>query len=87
MGKKRPPEAVSKIFEGKLDKWKTEVCLVEQLSVRDQERTIQQLCDALSSKTGEKISIRRFVRFSLGEGIGKKKSDLAADVAEALKGT
>lgn len=86
-GKKRPPEAVSKILEGKLDKWKTEVCLVEQLSVRDQERTIQQLCDALSSKTGEKISIRRFVRFSLGEGIEKKKSDLAADVAEALKGT
>lgn len=80
-GKKRPEQAVGKILDGKLAKWLSESCLVEQVSVRETEKTIQQISDELSAKTGEKISVRRFVRFELGEGIEKRKSDLAADVA------
>ena len=85
-GKKRPADAVSKIVDGKLNKWLSEVCLVDQEFVtRDDKKTIGQVADELSAKIGEKISVRRFVRYELGEGIEKKKTDLAAEVAEALQ--
>ncbi|MEM9195414.1 MAG: translation elongation factor Ts [Myxococcota bacterium] len=86
-GKKRPEAAIDKILDGKINKWLKESCLVDQPSVQDEEgRTIQQICDALSGKIGEKIAVRRFVRYELGEGIEKKKVDLAADVAATLQG-
>lgn len=85
-GKSRPEAAKAKILAGKLDKWMSEKCLEEQPSVRDTDTgTIKELCDLLSVKIGEKVAIRRFVRFELGEGIEKKKSDLAAEVAAQLK--
>ncbi|HUR89995.1 MAG TPA: translation elongation factor Ts [Ramlibacter sp.] len=86
-GKKKPADVVAKIIEGKIDKWLQETCLVEQVSVVEGEKTIQQLADQLSAKIGEKIAVRRFVRYELGEGIEKQKSDLAADVAAAISGT
>jgi elongation factor Ts len=85
-GKKKPAEVVAKILDGKIDKWLSETCLVEQVSVVGGEQTIQQLADALTAKLGEKIAVRRFVRYELGEGIEKQKSDLAADVAAAISG-
>jgi len=86
-GKKRPEQAVGKIVEGKLNKWMTETCLLEQPSIEDEggKKTIGEVQNELSAKIGEKIAVRRFVRFELGEGIEKKKVDLAADVAETLK--
>jgi len=87
-GKKRPAEAAAKIVDGKLAKWLTEACLVDQPSVQsDEGKTVGQLSDELSAKIGEKIAVRRFVRFELGEGLEKKKVDLAADVAQALAGS
>jgi len=86
-GKERPPEAIAKIVEGKLEKWIAESCLVDQFSIREGKKTIQQLTDELSGTIGEKIHIRRFVRFELGEGIEKKAVDLAADVAATLAGS
>ena len=87
-GKKRPAEVKEKIVAGKLDKWQSENCLDEQPSVVSEEgRTTAQLAEALSAKIGEKISVRRFVRYELGEGIEKKKTDFAAEIAETLKGT
>jgi len=86
-GKKRPEHAIDKIIDGKLNKWMTEACLVEQPSVQDESgKTLQLLTEELSGRLGEKIAIRRFMRFELGEGIEKKKVDLAADVAATLKG-
>ena len=86
-GKKRPAEVKEKIVAGKLDKWQAEICLDEQPAVVSEEgHTIAQLAEALSAKIGEKISVRRFVRYELGEGIEKKKSDFAAEIAETLKG-
>ena len=86
-GKERPPQAIEKIIEGKLNKWKQEACLVNQVSITsDDKKTIQDLTNALSAKIGEKIHIRRFVRYELGEGIEKKKTDLAAEVAQTLQG-
>ncbi len=86
-GKDKPAAAVEKIVEGKLAKWKKESCLLEQLSIMGDEKTIQKRLEELTAKLGEKISIRRFTRYELGEGIEKKKSDLAAEVTEALKGS
>jgi elongation factor Ts len=84
-GKKRPEAAVAKILEGKLDKWFSEVCLVDQeLVTREDKQTVQSVADELTAKIGERISVRRFVRFELGEGIEKKTSNLAAEVAEQL---
>ena len=86
-GKKRPEAAVAKILEGKLDKWFSESCLDEQeLVTREDKKTVKQVAEELTAKIGEKISVRRFVRFELGEGIEKKTTDLAAEVAEQLKG-
>lgn len=85
-GKKRPEAAVAKIIEGKLDKWFSEVCLNEQeLVTRDDKKTVGAVADELTAKIGEKISVRRFLRFELGEGIEKKTVDFAAEVAEQLK--
>ncbi len=86
-GKEKPAAAVEKIVEGKLAKWKKDVCLLDQQSIMGDEKTIRQRMDELSAKIGEKISVRRFTRYELGEGIEKKKSDLAAEVTEALKGS
>jgi elongation factor Ts len=87
-GKKRPPEVREKIVVGKLDKWQAEICLDEQAAVVSEEgETIAQIAEKLSAKIGEKISVRRFVRYELGEGIEKKKADFAAEIAETLKGT
>ena len=87
-GKAKPPEAMAKIVEGKLAKWMKEVCLLDQESMlRDSDKDdFKTITDKLSAKIGEKIAIRRFVRFELGEGIEKKKTDLAAEVAATLSG-
>lgn len=83
-GKARPPQAVAKILEGKLAKWGTEVCLLDQPSILESSQTVRQAQDALSAKVGEKVAVRRFVRFELGEGVEVAKKDLAAEVAEVL---
>lgn len=84
-GKTKPPEANAKILEGKIAKWKKENCLLDQVSIMvEDKKTIGDIGDELSARIGEKISIRRFVRYELGEGIEKKKEDLAAAVAETL---
>ena|SRR5688572_16078269 len=62
----KPENIRGKIVEGKLQKWFKESTLLEQPFVRDQERTIKDLIDGLSAKTGEKISVARFVRFQVG---------------------
>jgi elongation factor Ts len=83
-GKKRPEHVIDRIIDGKIEKWMSEVCLVEQGSVMEDDKTIGQLTDELSAKLGEKIFIRRFIRYELGEGIERRKVDLASEVAEAL---
>ncbi|MDD9942023.1 MAG: translation elongation factor Ts [Myxococcales bacterium] len=85
-GKKKPDSVIDKIVDGKLDKWLAEVCLDEQAAVVDGDKTISQMAEELTSKLGEKVAVRRFVRYELGEGIEKKSSDLAADVAAAISG-
>ncbi len=63
----KPEQVVAKIVDGKLEKFYREVCLLEQAWVRDPNRTIPDLLGEYVGKLGEKIEVRRFVRFQLGE--------------------
>jgi len=79
------PEAmIPKVVEGQIAKWKKDVCLVDQIWVRDPEgkKTIGALLNEIVAKLGENIKIRRFQRWELGEGLEKKKDDFAAEVAK-----
>ena len=80
----KPPQAWPKIMEGKLAKWSSEICLIDQESIVTQGKTIEQLRQELVAKIGENIQIRRFVRWELGEGIEKRKEDYAAEVAKLV---
>jgi elongation factor Ts len=68
----KPEQVVSKIVEGKLDKFYHDVVLNEQAWVRDPNRTISDLVGEYMGKLGEKIEIRRFIRFQLGENLDGK---------------
>jgi elongation factor Ts len=68
----KPPQVLEKIIEGKLKKYVDEVCLLNQAFVKDPDKTITQLMTELVAKIGENISVRRFARFNLGEGLTAK---------------
>jgi elongation factor Ts len=66
-GEGKPEKAIEKITEGRLEKFFSEVCLLDQPFIRDQKVIIKDLLGELSAKIGENLVIRRFVRFQLGE--------------------
>lgn len=66
----KPEKVIEKIVEGKLNKFYSEACLLEQPFVKNPDITIQDLLNELIAKTGENIVIRRFVRFQLGDSEG-----------------
>ena len=77
------PEAVwPKIIEGQIAKWYKEVCLLDQIWVKDPEgkKDIRSLLTDLIAKTGENVRVRRFVRYEVGEGLEKRADDFAAEV-------
>jgi elongation factor Ts len=63
----KPANVIEKIVEGKLESYYAQVCLLDQPSVRDPNVTIKQMVTAATAKTGENVTITRFVRFKLGE--------------------
>lgn len=67
----KPEKVIDKIVDGKLEKYYGEVCLLEQVFVKDTDIKIQDLLNGLIGKLGEKIEIRRFARFQVGEGMAK----------------
>ncbi len=75
-----------KILPGKLKKFYEDNVLLNQIYVKDEEgkKTIQAVVDELSAKVGEKVRVRRFQRFEVGEGMEKKSEDLAAEVAKTI---
>ncbi len=80
----KPERIVPRIVEGKLRKWKAENCLMSQPFVKDSDKTIAQFQLEVSAETGERINIRRYVRWERGEGLEKRTYDLAAEIAEQL---
>jgi elongation factor Ts len=81
----KPAAVAERIVEGRMGKFYEAVCLMEQKFIKDDEKTIEQLIGEAVGKIGENIRVRRFVRFELGQGLEKKSTDLAAEVAEQLK--
>jgi elongation factor Ts len=64
----KPPHVAEKIVEGKMEKFYTEACLLEQPFVKDPTATVKDLVSSMIAKVGENIRVRRFARFVLGEG-------------------
>jgi len=71
-----------KIVEGQLAKWAKEICLLDQVWVKDPEgkKDIRSLQTDLVAKTGENVRVRRFVRFEVGEGLEKRADDFVEEV-------
>lgn len=63
----KPPAAIEKIVQGKIDKWYGTVCLLEQPFVRDQNKTVKDYIAEAIARTGENIVVRRFVRYAIGD--------------------
>lgn len=80
----KPDNIIEKIIEGQITKFYAEICLLEQPFVKDTDKTVQIYLNETIATIGENISIRRFARFVLGEGLAKKESDFAAEVAAAV---
>jgi elongation factor Ts len=79
----KPEKARPKIIEGKLAKWQKEICLLEQESVLEAGKAVDQIRRELGQKLGGEIALSRFVRFERGEGIEKPAGDdFAAEVAK-----
>ena len=80
------PEAIlEKIVTGKIKKWMSEVCLLDQSYVKNPDVTVEGYVNEIGATVREKIDVRRFVRFELGEGIEKKQENFADEVAAAAQ--
>ncbi|MCX7600241.1 MAG: elongation factor Ts [Armatimonadetes bacterium] len=66
----KPPQVVDKMVEGRLRKFYEENCLLKQPYIRNDSQTIEDLLNDLMAKTGERVAVRRFVRYQVGEEIG-----------------
>lgn len=81
----KPEKVVEKMVEGRLKKFYSEVCLLEQSFIKDQDKTVSQVINEKIAAIGEKIAVRRFIRYELGEGLEKRQDDLSAEVEKQLK--
>lgn len=81
----KPEKIVDKIVEGRISKYYKEVCLMEQEYILDTDTTIAQMVNDQVVKVGEKISIRRFVRYEMGEGLEKRQDNFAEEVMGQIK--
>jgi len=77
----KPEKVVDRIVSGKMDAFYQENCLLEQQFVKDPDHTVQEIVHAAIAKLGENMSVRRFVRFGLGEGLENEQGDGAAQVS------
>jgi elongation factor Ts len=82
----KPAQIAEKIVEGRMNKWFQDVCLLEQKYVKADDKTVERVIQDATATIGEKINIRRFARFVLGEGLEKRSGDFAAEVAAATAG-
>ncbi len=83
----KKPEAIwDKILTGKMEKFYEGACLVDQVSITDDKKKVKNLLSEAGKAAGGEVAATRFARFEVGEGIEKKKEDLAAEVAKTIGG-
>jgi elongation factor Ts len=80
----KPDAIIEKILDGQINKYFSDICLLEQPYVKDPDKTVQTYLNETIATIGENMSVRRFAKFVLGEGLAKKESDFAAEVAAAV---
>ena len=81
----KPEKIVDKMVEGRISKFYENYCLLEQPFVKDPEKTVGDILNGLIATIGEKITVRRFVRYEKGEGLAKKEDNFAEEVMKQLK--
>ncbi|HIV01600.1 MAG TPA: translation elongation factor Ts [Candidatus Caccopulliclostridium gallistercoris] len=78
----KPEAIIAKMVEGRLKKYYADFCLLDQPFVKDSDKTVQQIINEAILSIGEKISVRRFTRYEMGEGLEKRKDNLAEEIAK-----
>lgn len=81
----KPEHIVDKIIDGRIDKFYKDICLLEQAFVKEPDKTVEQRVNETIAQIGENISIRRFSRFVVGEGIEKEEKDFVAEVMAQVR--
>lgn len=81
----KPEKIVEKMVEGRISKYYEEFCLLEQSFIKDPDKTISAILNEKINTIGENISIRRFARFELGEGLEKKVDNFVEEVMAQVK--
>ncbi len=81
----KPEAVVEKMVEGRIKKYYKDVCLLDQDFVKDSSKTVSQVINEAILSIGEKISVRRFTRYEMGEGLEKRVDNLAEEVAKMSK--
>jgi elongation factor Ts len=80
----KPDQVIDKIVEGRLNKFYEEAVLLDQPFVKEPAKTVGELVTEKVAKTGEKITVRRFARYKMGEGLEKKEDDFGGEVASLV---
>ena len=78
----KPEKVIDKIVQGKMERFYSEVCLLEQTYFKDADLIVKEVLDAMIAKVGENINIRRFARFQLGEGLHSRSQPAYASSME-----
>ena len=86
MNEGKPAEIAEKMVQGRIGKFYSEICLLDQPFVKDPDITVGELLTNLIAKIGENIVIRRFARFERGEGIEKEETNFAEEVMKQVNG-
>ncbi|MHB1315540.1 MAG: translation elongation factor Ts [Christensenellales bacterium] len=81
----KPEKIADRMVEGRIEKFYKESCLMEQPFIKDTDMTITQMVNDKIGKLGEKISIRRFARYEMGEGLQKREDNFAEEVMNQTK--
>nr|WP_122011602.1 translation elongation factor Ts [Maliibacterium massiliense] len=80
----KPEKIIERMVEGRIEKFYKEVCLLEQPFIRDTDKTVKDLINEQIATIGENISVRRFVRYEMGEGLQKREENFAEEVAKQM---
>lgn len=81
----KPEKIIDKIVDGGINKLYGELCLLEQPFIKDPSKKVLDVINEAVAKIGEKINIRRFVRYEMGEGLEKRTDDFASEVMSQMK--
>ncbi|MCB9642823.1 MAG: translation elongation factor Ts [Myxococcales bacterium] len=82
----KPENIREKIVEGRLEKFYSQICLLNQLFVKDDKKKVSEYVGEIAAQLGENIQVRRFARFVLGEGLEKREDNFAEEVARQMAG-